>query len=102
MRPGGLRDGHGGGYTFTLNVTLQPGRGGGDGWWGSASLSLLPNPPPHGGQCVLEPEEDILVGRPLETGVTYTCTGRMIIGVTVGPFLNSSPCGNYTLNSCIP
>ncbi|XP_062299163.1 polycystin-1 [Scomber scombrus] len=53
-------------YTFTLNVT-QPGRG-----WGSASLTTLTNNPPHGGLCGLSPESDI---RPLETVVTYNCSG---------------------------
>ncbi|XP_071319469.1 polycystin-1 [Trachinotus anak] len=54
-------------YTFTLNVS-QSGRG----QWGSASLTILPNTPPHGGLCDLSPKSDI---RPLETVVTYTCSG---------------------------
>ncbi|KAM7382093.1 hypothetical protein PAMA_012795 [Pampus argenteus] len=54
-------------YTFTLNVT-EPGRG----RWGSASLTLLINNPPHGGRCELSPESNI---RPLETVVTYNCSG---------------------------
>ncbi|XP_038592316.1 polycystin-1 [Micropterus salmoides] len=54
-------------YTFTLNVS-QPGRG----QWGSASLTILPNNPPHGGLCDLSPESDIHL---LETVVTYNCTG---------------------------
>lgn len=54
-------------YTFTLNVS-QLGRG----QWGSASLRILPNKPPHGGLCDLSPESDI---RLLETVVTYNCSG---------------------------
>ncbi|KAK1881223.1 Polycystin-1, partial [Dissostichus eleginoides] len=54
-------------YTFTLNVS-QPGRG----RWGSASLTIHPNNPPHGGLCKLSPESDI---RLLETVVTYNCSG---------------------------
>ncbi|XP_034415177.1 polycystin-1 [Cyclopterus lumpus] len=54
-------------YTFTLNA-FQPGRG----LWGSASLTILPNNPPHGGLCDLSPESDI---RLLETVVTYSCSG---------------------------
>uniref|UniRef100_A0A3Q3IQE5 Polycystic kidney disease 1b n=1 Tax=Monopterus albus TaxID=43700 RepID=A0A3Q3IQE5_MONAL len=53
-------------YTFTLNVS-QPGRG----QWGSTSLAVLPNNPPHGGLCDLSPESDI---RLLETVVTYNCS----------------------------
>ncbi|KAK9530722.1 hypothetical protein VZT92_012210 [Zoarces viviparus] len=54
-------------YTFTLNVS-RPGRE----LWGSASLTILPNNPPHGGLCDLSPESDI---RLLETVVTYSCSG---------------------------
>ncbi|XP_067432834.1 polycystin-1 [Thunnus thynnus] len=54
-------------YTFTLNVT-QPGRQ----QWGSASLTMITSNPPHGGLCGLSPESDI---RPLETVVTYNCSG---------------------------
>ncbi|XP_070847293.1 polycystin-1 [Chaetodon trifascialis] len=54
-------------YTFTLNVS-QPDRG----RWGSASLMILPNNPPHGGLCDLSPESDIHL---LETVVTYNCSG---------------------------
>ncbi|XP_054455423.1 polycystin-1 [Anoplopoma fimbria] len=54
-------------YTFTLNVS-QPGKE----LWGSASLTILPNNPPHGGLCDLSPESDI---RLLETVVTYNCSG---------------------------
>ncbi|XP_034426558.1 polycystin-1 [Hippoglossus hippoglossus] len=54
-------------YTFTLNVS-QPGGG----QWGSASQTIQPNNPPHGGVCDLRPESDI---RLLETVVTYNCSG---------------------------
>ncbi|XP_022598094.1 polycystin-1-like [Seriola dumerili] len=54
-------------YTFTLNVS-QPGGG----QWGSDSLTVPPNTPPHGGVCDLSPQSGI---RPLETVVTYTCSG---------------------------
>lgn len=56
-------------YTFTLNVS-QPGRG----RWGSASLTILPNNPPHGGTCELSPQSDI---RGLETVVTFKCSGTL-------------------------
>ncbi|KAF7653465.1 hypothetical protein LDENG_00082420 [Lucifuga dentata] len=65
VRPGVLHDGQS--YTFTLNVS-QPGRA----QWGGASLTILPNHPPHGGKCDLSPESDI---RLLETLVTYNCSG---------------------------
>ncbi|KAF1374215.1 hypothetical protein PFLUV_G00247310 [Perca fluviatilis] len=65
VRSGVLQPGHS--YTFTLNVS-QPGRG----QWGSASLMILPNNPPHGGLCDLSPESDIHL---LETVVTYNCSG---------------------------
>ncbi|KAA8581072.1 hypothetical protein FQN60_002653 [Etheostoma spectabile] len=65
VRSGVLQPGQS--YTFTLNVS-QPGRG----QWGSASLTLLPNNPPHGGLCDLSPESDIHL---LETVVTYNCSG---------------------------
>ncbi|XP_058477572.1 polycystin-1 isoform X2 [Solea solea] len=54
-------------YTFTLNAS-QPGGG----QWGSASQTILPNNPPHGGLCDLRPESDIHL---LETVVTYNCSG---------------------------
>uniref|UniRef100_A0AAQ4PFT7 Polycystic kidney disease 1b n=2 Tax=Gasterosteus aculeatus aculeatus TaxID=481459 RepID=A0AAQ4PFT7_GASAC len=54
-------------YTFTLNVS-QPGTE----LWGSGSLTIRPNNPPHGGLCDLSPESDI---RLLETAVTYSCSG---------------------------
>lgn len=62
-------------YTFTLNVS-QPDRG----QWGSASVTILPNNPPHGGLCDLSPESDIHL---LETVVTYTCSGNTVILVKV-------------------
>ncbi|KAM4623628.1 polycystin-1 [Polymixia lowei] len=65
VRPRFLRDGQN--YTFTLNVS-QPSRG----QWGGASLTILPNHPPHGGLCGLSPESGI---RLLETVVTYSCSG---------------------------
>ncbi|XP_068439233.1 polycystin-1 [Clinocottus analis] len=65
VRSGVLQPGHS--YTFTLNVS-QPSTG----LWGSASLTILPNDPPHGGECDLSPESDI---RLLETVVTYSCSG---------------------------
>ncbi|KAF3853205.1 hypothetical protein F7725_013893, partial [Dissostichus mawsoni] len=49
VRSGVLQPGQS--YTFTLNVS-QPGRG----RWGSASLTIHPNNPPHGGLCELSPE----------------------------------------------
>lgn len=55
-------------YTFTLNVS-QPGTE----LWGSGSLTIRPNNPPHGGLCDLSPESDI---RLLETAVTYSCSGN--------------------------
>lgn len=58
-------------YTFTLNVT-QPGRQ----QWGSASLTMITSNPPHGGLCGLSPESDI---RPLETVVTYNCSGNTVV-----------------------
>ncbi|AWP17296.1 putative polycystin-1-like [Scophthalmus maximus] len=54
-------------YTFTLNVS-QPGGG----RLGSASQTIVPNNPPHGGLCDLSPGSDI---RLLETVVTYNCSG---------------------------
>ncbi|XP_026207627.1 polycystin-1-like [Anabas testudineus] len=54
-------------YTFILKVSLP-----GTGQWGTASLSVLPNSPPHGGLCDLSPESDIFL---LETVVTYNCSG---------------------------
>lgn len=57
-------------YTFTVNVSLP-----GTGQWGSASLSLLPNSPPHGGLCDLSPQSDIHV---LETEVTFSCSGNRV------------------------
>ncbi|CAB1455219.1 unnamed protein product [Pleuronectes platessa] len=54
-------------YTFTLNVS-QPGGG----QWGSASQTIQPNNPPHGGLCDLSPQSGI---RLLETVVTYNCSG---------------------------
>ncbi|XP_029311858.1 polycystin-1 [Cottoperca gobio] len=65
VRSGVLQPGQS--YTLALNVS-QPGRG----RWGSASLTILPNNPPHGGLCDLSPESDI---RLLETVVTYNCSG---------------------------
>lgn len=62
-------------YTFTLNVS-QPDRG----QWGSASMTILPNNPPHGGLCDLSPESDIHL---LETVVTYNCSGNTVILVKV-------------------
>uniref|UniRef100_A0A671Y792 Polycystic kidney disease 1b n=1 Tax=Sparus aurata TaxID=8175 RepID=A0A671Y792_SPAAU len=62
-------------YTFTLNVS-QPDRG----QWGSASVTILPNNPPHGGLCDLSPESDIHL---LETVVTYNCSGNTVILVKV-------------------
>lgn len=62
-------------YTFTLNVS-QPGRG----QWGSASLTILPNNPPHGGLCDLSPESDI---RLLETVVAYNCSGNTVVLVKI-------------------
>lgn len=57
-------------YTFTVNVSLP-----GTGQWGTASLSILPNSPPHGGLCDLSPQSDIHL---LETVVTYRCSGNTV------------------------
>ncbi|KAM8836900.1 polycystin-1 isoform 2-T2 [Spinachia spinachia] len=65
MRSGVLQAGQS--YTFTLNVS-QPGTE----LWGSSTLTIRPNNPPHGGLCDLSPESDI---RLLETVVTYSCSG---------------------------
>ncbi|XP_041671972.1 polycystin-1 [Cheilinus undulatus] len=54
-------------YTFSLNVS-QSGRR----TWGSASLTVRPINPPHGGLCDLSPQSNIHL---LETLVTYTCSG---------------------------
>ncbi|XP_029102822.1 polycystin-1 [Scleropages formosus] len=54
-------------YTFTLNVSER-----GLGICGSASLTLLPNRPPHGGVCTLTPEAAVHL---LETMVIYNCSG---------------------------
>uniref|UniRef100_A0A8C7Q2V6 Polycystic kidney disease 1b n=2 Tax=Oncorhynchus mykiss TaxID=8022 RepID=A0A8C7Q2V6_ONCMY len=67
VRPGVLQEGCN--YTFTLNVTHPAG-----GRWGFASLTLLPNPPPHGGVCTLTPGPGENI-RLLETVVTYNCSG---------------------------
>lgn len=58
-------------YTFTLNVS-QPDRG----QWGGASVTVLTNKPPHGGQCDLSPESDVPL---LDTVVTYTCSGNTVM-----------------------
>lgn len=68
-------------YTFTLNVS-QPG---GE-LWGSARLTVFPNNPPHGGLCDISPKSGI---RPLETVVTYTCSGNLDCFVFIGPFFSS-------------
>ncbi|KAJ8399765.1 hypothetical protein AAFF_G00408700 [Aldrovandia affinis] len=65
VRPGVLLDGLN--YTFTLNMS-QPALD----LWGSASLTLLPHHPPHGGVCTLTPDTGIHL---LETVVTYNCSG---------------------------
>ncbi|CAB1338155.1 unnamed protein product [Coregonus sp. 'balchen'] len=67
VRPEVLQEGYN--YTFTLNVTHPAG-----GRWGCASLTLLPNPPPHGGVCTLTPGPGEKI-RLLETVVTYNCSG---------------------------
>ncbi|KAM9425901.1 polycystin-1 [Pholidichthys leucotaenia] len=65
MRSGVLRSGQR--YLFALDV-FQPSSGA----WGSASVILRSNAPPHGGLCELSPESGI---RLLETEVTYNCSG---------------------------
>ncbi|XP_069012250.1 polycystin-1 [Embiotoca jacksoni] len=65
MRSGVLQPGQS--YSFTLNVSHP-----GSGRWGSATLTIKLNNPPHGGRCDLSPESDI---RLLETVVTYNCSG---------------------------
>ncbi|KAM3591453.1 uncharacterized protein V6R79_002157 [Siganus canaliculatus] len=54
-------------YIFTLSVS-QPNSG----QSGSASVTLLPNDPPHGGICDVSPQSDIHL---LETAVTFNCSG---------------------------
>ncbi|XP_077358515.1 polycystin-1 isoform X3 [Festucalex cinctus] len=54
-------------YNFTLNVTVP-----GSGRWGSASQIVVPNKPPKGGICELNPESHI---HPLGTVVTFNCSG---------------------------
>lgn len=58
-------------YTFTLNAS-QPDQG----HQGTASMTLLSSPPPHGGLCGLTPDSDIHL---LETIVTYNCTGEKVL-----------------------
>ncbi|KAJ8363622.1 hypothetical protein SKAU_G00124530 [Synaphobranchus kaupii] len=65
VNPGVLLDGLN--YTFTLNVS-QPALE----LSGTASITLRPHHPPHGGVCTLTPEAGI---RLLETVVTYNCSG---------------------------
>ncbi len=71
VRSGVLQPGRS--YTFTLSVS-QPNKG----QWGSASLTMLPKNPPHGGLCDLSPESDIHL---LKTVVTYNCSGNTLISV---------------------
>ena len=72
VRPGVLRAGRS--YTFTLNAT-QPGTG----RWGSGGLTVAPHPPPRGGRCGLLPAGDPV--RPLETLVSYSCSGTACLVV---------------------
>ncbi|XP_058845967.1 polycystin-1 isoform X1 [Acipenser ruthenus] len=65
VRQGVLRDGVN--YTFTLSVADPQGA-----LWGSASITLVPNHPPSGGTCILQPDTAIYL---LETPVTSHCTG---------------------------
>ncbi|NXQ36582.1 PKD1 protein, partial [Alaudala cheleensis] len=65
LRQGALRDGEG--YTFTLHITdLTTGEE------GFASIDLLPNQPPTGGSCRLDPSGPL---RALVTKVHFECTG---------------------------
>ncbi|XP_066559064.1 polycystin-1 [Amia ocellicauda] len=65
VRKGVLQDGvH---YTFTLSITHPASHS-----WGSASVTLVPNYPPSGGACTLNPNRTIYL---LETIVTYQCSG---------------------------
>lgn len=66
LHPGVLQPGQS--YTFTLNASLPD-----SGRWGSASMTILPNIPPHGGHCDLSPELDIHL---LDTVVTFNCSGN--------------------------
>lgn len=66
LHPGVLQPGQS--YTFTLNASLPDG-----GQWGSASMTILSNTPPHGGHCDLSPESDINL---LDTLVTFNCSGN--------------------------
>lgn len=68
VRSGVLQPGQS--YTFNLNAS-QADRG----QWGSASVTIVPNTPPHGGLCDLSPESDIHL---LETVVTYNCSGNTV------------------------
>lgn len=92
VRSGVLQPGQS--YTFTLNVS-QPGRG----QWGSASLTILPNNPPHGGLCDLSPESDIHL---LETVVTYNCSGNtvVLVGVLLNPISLSLSMEKKQQSSC--
>lgn len=67
-------------YTFTLNAS-EPDRE----RWGSASITILPNPPPHGGLCDLSPDTDIHL---LETVVTYNCPGKKDLLTFLGKRVN--------------
>ncbi|KAL0984070.1 hypothetical protein UPYG_G00136680 [Umbra pygmaea] len=69
VRPGSLLEGCN--YTFKLNVSHIAG-----GHWGSATLTLQPNSPPHRGVCTLTPGSGENI-RLLETVVTYNCSGWM-------------------------
>ncbi|KAL2299111.1 hypothetical protein Nmel_014727 [Mimus melanotis] len=65
LRQGALRDGEG--YTFTLHITdLTTGEE------GFASIDLLPNQPPVGGNCSLSPKGPL---RALLTKVHFECAG---------------------------
>ncbi|XP_064529477.1 polycystin-1 isoform X2 [Pseudopipra pipra] len=65
LRPGALKDGEG--YTFTLHITdLTTGEE------GFASIDLLPNQPPTGGECFLSPQGPL---RALMTKVHFECAG---------------------------
>ncbi|CAJ1081176.1 polycystin-1 [Xyrichtys novacula] len=79
-------------YTFILNVS-QPSTG----QWGSASLTVRPNNPPHGGLCELSPETRIHL---LETLVIYNCSGWRNDENEVSQLLYTlqvSPCQQFDL-----
>ncbi|KAL6475567.1 hypothetical protein MHYP_G00166070 [Metynnis hypsauchen] len=54
-------------YIFTLNVSQSI-----TGLWGSASIALKLNHPPHGGSCTLSPDHSVQL---LQDMVSFSCSG---------------------------